>query len=66
MANIKFDRDSVSNEDFRSLMAEAERHGDADQAELCRRALEDGDSDAAEQCIDAIEAAAAMVDAVSL
>ena len=62
MTTSKFDRDAVSNEDIRQLMAEAERHGDTEQAELCRRALEDGDSDAAEQCIDAIQAAAAMAD----
>jgi hypothetical protein len=53
----QFDRDSVSNEDIRQLQAEAERHGDTEQAELCSAAL-DGDSDAAERCIDAIEAAA--------
>jgi hypothetical protein len=53
----KFDRDAVTNEDIRELLAEAASHGDDEQVELCRRALEDGDSEAADACIDVLERA---------
>ena len=50
----KFDRDSVTNEDIRSLHSDAASAGDEEMAALCEQAL-NGDSDAAEECIDALE-----------
>ena len=55
---MAFDRDSVMNEDIRTLCQEAASHGDYAMVRICERALE-GDCEAAELCIDAIEAAQA-------
>lgn len=52
----KFDRDSIINDDIRSLQIDAGQHGDSALVADCDAALE-GDSAATERCIDAFEKA---------